>query len=201
MTASARSSAPSRGRGPDLRSPLVLDTRELGRRPGSMRRVQRGFDAPAGWQLGIVGVPEGAPVELDLRLESVMDGVLVTGTVSAPLTAECGRCLEPVSDEVVVDVQELFAYEQPEDDPEAPTVEGDLLDLDELVRDAVVLALPANPLCADDCAGLCAGCGGKLADLAPDHVHDTLDPRWDALRPVTSTQTSTPPASTTQTES
>ncbi|MDQ1746373.1 MAG: hypothetical protein QOD07_636 [Frankiaceae bacterium] len=165
----------------DPRSPLVLDTRELGRRPGSMRHVRRTVDAPADWALGLVRVPAGADVELDFRLEAVMEGVLVTGTADAPLAAECGRCLEPTTDRLTVDVQDLFGYERSPDDPEAPILDGDLLDLTGLLRDAVLLALPLNPVCSDDCPGLCPGCGGKLADLGPDHSHDTLDPRWAAL--------------------
>ncbi|MBV9096739.1 MAG: DUF177 domain-containing protein [Frankiaceae bacterium] len=173
------------------RSPLVLDTRELGRRPGSMRHVRRTVSAPADWALELVRVPEGADVELELRLEAVMEGVLVTGTADAPLAAECGRCLEPTGGRLTVDVQELFGYEPAPDDEEAPVLDGDLLDLTGLLRDAVVLALPLNPVCEDDCAGLCSGCGGKLADLGPDHVHDTLDPRWAALGAVASQTPST----------
>jgi len=165
----------------DPRSPLVLDTRELGRRPGSMRHARRTIPAPGDWALELVRVPEGADVELDLKLESVMEGVLVTGTGDAPLAAECGRCLEPTGGRLTVDVQELFGYERAPDDPEAPVLDGDLLDLTDLLRDAVVLALPLNPVCDDECAGLCPGCGGKLADLGPDHIHDNLDPRWAAL--------------------
>jgi uncharacterized protein len=185
----------------DPRSPLVLDTRELGRRPGSMRHARRTIPAPADWGLELVRVPAGADVELDLRLEAVMEGVLVTGTADAPLDAECGRCLEPVTDRLTVEVQELFGYEPAPDDPEAPVLEGDLLDLTELLRDAVVLALPINPVCADECAGLCAECGGKLADLDPDHTHDTLDPRWVALRAALTTDPTDPATDPTNTES
>src|SRR4051795_4712579 len=95
----------------DPRAPLVLDTRELGRRPGSMRRVQRTLAAPAGWGLELVEVPAGSDVDLDLRLESVLDGVLVSGVVRAAIRAECGRCLEPTEDALEVTVQELFAYD------------------------------------------------------------------------------------------
>jgi len=169
----------------DPRSPLVLDTRELGRRPGSMRHVRRTVPAPADWALELVRVPADAEVDLDLRLEAVMEGVLVTGTADAPLVAECGRCLEPATGRLVVDVQELFGYERSPDDPGAPTLDGDLIDLTDLLRDAVVLAFPLNPVCDDDCAGLCPGCGGKLADLGDDHNHETLDPRWAALSAIT----------------
>lgn len=168
----------------DPRKPLVLDTRELGRRPGSMRELRRPAVAPAG--LGIVdliGVPQGAELRLDLRLESVMEGVLVSGTVTAPVTGECGRCLEPVDDTLRVRVQELFAYQPDEDtDDDLPLMVGDLLDLEPVLRDAVVLALPLTPLCDEDCAGLCVDCGGRLDDLPADHGHDAHDPRWSALR-------------------
>ena len=165
----------------DPRSPFVLDTRELGRRPGSMRRVQRTAPAPADWALELVRVAEGADVELDLRLEAVMDGVLVSGSVRAPLQAECGRCLEPVEAVLDADVQELFAYDPADADDEVSVLNGDFLDLRPLLRDAVVLAMPVNPVCDDACAGLCATCGGRLAELPDDHAHDDLDPRWSKL--------------------
>jgi uncharacterized protein len=165
----------------DPRAPFVLDTRELGRRPGSMRRVQRTVPAPDGWGLELVRVPADSPVEVDLRLESVVDGVLVSGVVRAEVAAECGRCLEPVGARVDADVQELFAYEADAEDEDAPVLEGDFIDLEPLARDAVVLALPLNPVCGDDCSGLCAGCGEPLRDLEPDHTHDGTDPRWAAL--------------------
>src|SRR3954452_8576848 len=91
------------------RSPFVFDLRELGRRAGTLKEYRRSVPAPADLGLDIIGVPEGAPLDLELRLESVTEGVLVTGTVTAPLTGQCGRCLEPVSDELAVDVCELFA--------------------------------------------------------------------------------------------
>lgn len=170
----------------------MLDTRELGRRPGSQRTVSRTAEAPADLGIEILGVPEGSPVELDLRLEAVMEGVLVTGTASADLEGECARCLEPIEDTLTVDLQELFVYEdhaEPAgskggDDEEdgVSRLEGDLLDLEPLLRDAVVLALPFQPLCQEDCLGLCVECGARLTD-DPDHAHDEpVDPRWAALQ-------------------
>jgi uncharacterized protein len=169
----------------DPRAPLVLDTRELGRRPGSQREVFRTVPAPADLGIEVLGVPEGSPVELDLRLEAVMEGVLVTGTASAALTGECARCLEPISDELEVRFQELFVYDDQDVDPdeelEVSTLQDDLVDLEPLLREAVVLALPFQPLCTEDCPGLCAECGARLAQ-DPDHVHDApVDPRWAAL--------------------
>lgn len=148
-----------------------------------MRVVERTIPAPAGWGLELVEVPVGAEVHLDLRLEAVMDGVLVSGTVTAPVHAECGRCLEPVRDEVEVEVQELFAYEPAaaDGDDDVSLMTGDLIDIEPVVRDALVLGLPLNPVCDEDCAGLCAGCGEPLARLPEGHHHDHTDPRWAAL--------------------
>jgi uncharacterized protein len=171
----------------DPRAPLVLDTRELGRRPGSQRRVSLTAAAPADLGIEVLHVPEGSPVEFDLRLEAVMEGVLVTGSARADLTGECARCLEPLDDDVEVDFQELFAYEgsdtaTDDDEDDVSRLEGDLLDLEPLLRDAVVLALPFQPLCRDDCPGLCVRCGARLAD-DPDHQHDdAIDPRWATLQ-------------------
>jgi uncharacterized protein len=171
----------------------VLDIRELGRRPGSERRVTRTVPAPTGLGIEVLRVPEGSQVEIDLRLEAVMEGVLVTGSALVGLEGECVRCLEPISDDVEVRFQELFVYHDqgshrgdatpadPEDD-ETSRLEGDLLDLEPLLRDAVVLALPFQPLCEDDCPGLCTECGARLAD-DPGHAHEAaIDPRWAGLQ-------------------
>jgi len=173
----------------DPRAPLVLDTRELGRRPGSQREVSRTVPAPADLGIEVLRVPEGAPVELDLRTEAVVEGVLVTGTARAGLEGECARCLEPISDEIEVRFQELFVYDDREVDPdeelEVSKLQDDLVDLEPLLRDAVVLALPFQPLCEDDCPGLCVECGARLAD-DPDHTHgEPVDPRWAALATLT----------------
>jgi uncharacterized protein len=165
------------------RSGLVVDTRELGRRAGAMKVVRASVEAPAGLGISVVGVPSGSPIELDLRLESVVEGVLVSGSATVQVRGECVRCLGEVSDELEVDIQELYVYPGVEpDDDLASRLEGDLIDLEPLLRDAVVLGLPFQPLCREDCLGLCVECGGNLNDN-PGHRHGArLDPRWDALR-------------------
>jgi uncharacterized protein len=172
----------------DPRSPLVLDTRELGRRPGSMLRVRELAQASDDYGTEVIAVPKGSDLDLDLRLESVVEGVLVSGTVTATAVGQCVRCLDDVRREVVVDVQQLYAYpdQMPADaeDEEADVLDGDLIDFEPVLRDAVVLALPFQPVCRDDCPGLCSECGARLAD-DPGHQHDQVDPRWAALQSLT----------------
>ena len=182
---------PTPQRRPPERSPFVFDLRELGRRAGSLRDYRRSVPAPAGLGLDLVGVPEGAPLALDLRLESVTEGVLVTGTLTAPITGQCGRCLDPISDELSVDVCELFAYpdsatDETTEQDEIHRIDGDLLDVEPVVRDAVVLGLPWAPLCRPDCGGLCPTCGQRLDELPAGHAHEMIDPRWAALEKLKS---------------
>jgi len=168
---------------------LVLDTHELGRRPGAMRKVTRTVPAPADLGTDVMGVPEGTELDLDLRLESVLEGVLVSGTVRGVAAGECVRCLEAVSADVDADLQELFVYPgraQQEDEDEIREIEDELVDLEPAIRDAVVPALPFQPVCRDDCPGLCSECGARLAD-DPGHRHEVADPRWAALASLNDT--------------
>ena len=154
---------------------FVFDMRALGKRPGEFRDEKRTATAPDGLGSGLVLVPVGGDVDLDLRFEAVSEGVLVTGSAVAPLTGECARCLDPLTSTIEVSFQELYRYlpdpGEDEDDGEERFLDGDFLDLEPAFRDAVVLALPLSPLCRDDCPGLCVECGAKLADAGPDHGH------------------------------
>jgi len=169
----------------DPRSGLVLDTHELGRRAGAMKVVRATVEAPADLGVAVIGVPPGSPVELDLRLESVVEGVLVSGTAAVEVRGECVRCLGEVYGQVQVDIQELFVYPGAEPDNDlASRLQGDLIDLEPLLRDEVVLDLPFQPLCRNDCLGLCVECGANV-NKDPDHRHETdIDPRWEALRGI-----------------
>jgi len=170
-----------------------------------MEHLQRTVGAPADLGTDVIAVPEGTPVELELRLESVVEGVLVTGSAHATAAGACVRCLDPVSLELDVRFQELFAYADraahlhevgaDDDETEEHILEGDLFDLEGVLRDAVVPALPFKPVCRDDCPGLCSECGARLAD-DPDHHHDVIDPRWSALSALSS-EVTTPDPSTT----
>jgi uncharacterized protein len=158
----------------------VLDVSEFAHRPGSLRKLRLSVPAPAELGIVVVGIPVGADVELDLRLEAVIEGVLVSGTAWAPLVGECARCLDPIDSDVEVDIQELYAFEGAGTDEEELELAADLLDLEPALRSAVVLALPQAPLCREDCPGLCPECGARLAD-SPAHLHETTDLRWAAL--------------------
>ena len=177
------------------RGALVFDLRSLSRQAGSSRAETRTAPAPADLRLELAGVPEGSDVELNLKFEAVSEGVLVTGTATAPVTGECARCLGPVASTVTVSFTELYLYVEDRsraarfdaefaDDAgeEERFLDGDLLNLEPAFRDAVVLALPMSPLCREDCPGLCVECGAPLAEAGPAHQHnDQPDPRWAGL--------------------
>jgi uncharacterized protein len=175
------------GAHPDPASPWVIDTREVGRRPGSMRRYRRTAPAPAGLGYGeVIGVQEGTDIELELRAESVIEGVLVSGSATASVQGECARCLDEFGGEVTATFTELFAYPDSATDStteadEVSRIVGDLIDVRPVVHDALLLAMPQAPLCEPDCPGLCPECGGKRAELGPDHEHETIDLRWAGL--------------------
>jgi uncharacterized protein len=147
-----------------------------------MRKFTSTLPAPADLGVDMIGVPKDADVELDLRLEAVMEGVLVTGTAETPLSGECARCLDPTTSRLEVEFQELFFYTAEDAAEDDSLLDGDLLDLEPTFRDAVVLALPLSPVCREDCPGLCVECGIKLAEAGAGHRHEKVDARWAALR-------------------
>jgi uncharacterized protein len=171
---------------PDPGSPLVVNIARLGRRPGSMFAMHDTVASPARIGLELIGIAPGAPLDLDLRVESVSEGVLVSGTLSAPITGECSRCLTPFTERIDVDLTELFAYpdsltEATTEEDEVGRVINDFVDLGQPIVDAVGLELPFSPVCRTDCPGLCPKCGVALATAEPDHHHDDIDPRWAKL--------------------
>ena len=142
--------------------------------------------SPARIGLEMIGIASGAPLDLDLRVESVSEGVLVSGTLSAPITGECARCLTPFTERIDVDLTALFAYpdsltEATTEEDEVGRVVNDFVDLRQPIVDAVGLELPFSPVCRTDCPGLCPKCGVALATAEPDHHHDDIDPRWAKL--------------------
>jgi len=161
------------------RSPFVIGVHDLMHRPGEMREQELTIVVGERLGEGLVAVAEGDTLELRLRMESVHEGILVSAEASATAVGECGRCLRDIALPLEVDFQELFAYSSGEAfDSE---VHDDHVDLEPLVRDAVVLALPFQPVCRPDCPGLDPETGERLAD-APDYSpREDTDPRWSAL--------------------
>ncbi len=178
---------------------MVLDTKLVGRRPGTMHELTREVGAPSDFGTDVIRVEEGESLHLELRMESVLEGVLVTGSVSGTATGACVRCLDPLTQEVDGVFQELFAYADrhahhhevgDEDAAEEYWIEDGLIGLEPVLRDTVVPALPFQPVCRPDCPGLCSECGKPLAE-DPEHQHDTIDPRWAALTAIAEPPTTT----------
>ena len=170
-----------------------LNTYELPRRAGEMKEYALDIAAPEKVGIELIAVPAGEIIQLDARLESVAEGILLSAEIYAVATGECTRCLDPL--EIVIEkrIQELYLYEQKTDRRKgaAPVedfegvdeflMDGDTMDLEGPIRDAIVLSLPSNPLCSNTCEGLCSYCGGKWSELPTDHAHEVIDARWAAL--------------------
>jgi uncharacterized protein len=161
---------------------LAVDVRELLQRPGAHKHVV--VRAPlADLATPVASVPPDRPVTVDVEIESVVEGLLVTGTVAASAVVHCVRCLRDLDHELEVEVRELFALEPGADEDEGYAVlPGDRLPLDTMARDALVLGFPAFPLCRPDCAGLCPVCGADRNSLDCGHGGtEAIDPRWAGL--------------------
>ena len=161
-------------------SNFVIQVHDLMHRAGSMREISTSFKLDAQLGAGLAAVPKDATLSLDLRLESVHEGIYVSGVLKTKAKGECSRCLEPVSLPVEVDIQELFAYSlQVEDDL---VVQDEQIDLEQVIVDSVVLNLPFTPICNPNCLGLCSECGANLNDN-PNHAHEApIDSRWSELK-------------------
>lgn len=163
--------------------PFLLPVRDIVRRPGEMREHELDIPAPEKWGEGLVSIAADEPLEIDVRLESVHEGILVSGTVDTTATGVCGRCLTDIDEPVEVEFQELFAY--PGDEANDFDVQDDHVDLENLVRDAIVLSLPFQPVCQPDCLGLDPDTGEKLTERAGDEEQTPVDARWAALQQFT----------------
>jgi len=169
-----------------MSGPYVLNLRDVDRRAGSTRDFAMVVDVPEAFGNAVIGVPEGSELAIEGRLESLHDGILVTADIVGELAGECVRCLTPITRSLRVDFQELFAYSGASDFDYQ--IQGDELDLEQVVRDTVVPSLPFQPVCQEDCEGLCPQCGVRLLDH-PGHHHEVpVDPRWAALSGLVETE-------------
>jgi uncharacterized protein len=126
------------------------------------------------------------PIRADLRAESVVEGILATGGVRGGLDLQCARCLKSFDGEISLEVCELFVAPGHEGSTseDAYRVTGKEIHLEPMLRDAILLAMPLNPLCREDCAGLCAQCGRDLNSGTCDCTTEEVDPRWAALSSI-----------------
>lgn len=159
-------------------SPFVVNVATIIRKPGSMRELELDLGLPERMGEGVAKLDKGSPLEIDLKLETLHDGILASGAARGTMTAECVRCLDPIEEELEVDFAELFAYAQ--DEAFEYLVHDDTVDLEPPIRDAVVLALPFQPVCTPDCLGLDPATGEKLTEPLPE-PSESIDPRWAAL--------------------
>jgi uncharacterized protein len=160
---------------------LAVNVRELLNKPGAHKHVVQRSPLPD-MHTPVAWVEPDAPVVVDVEIASVVEGLLVTGQVSAGAKLQCARCLRTVDEEIRVDVQELFALHVRDAEDEGYAVlPDDRLPLDAMARDAIVLAFPAAPLCRADCAGLCQQCGADLNVTDCGHRRQVPDPRWAGL--------------------
>jgi uncharacterized protein len=189
------------------RSVFNFNTHDLPHRAGEMREHQLSLLLSEPLGVDLLAIKPGERIEVELRITSVDEGVLATGEITAVATGECGRCLDPITWPIDEAFTELFYYEtaasraaekgkkgaksiskreeKKDIDLEADELTfmiGDEIDLELPIRDAVILNLPVNPLCSDECPGLCQGCGEKWINLPADHAHNPEDPRWAALK-------------------
>jgi uncharacterized protein len=161
------------------KTPYTIDVRDLINRPGTLREQSIDIAVPEDLGEGLVAVKAGSTMEAELRLESMHEGILASVEVSARALGVCGRCLIDIDLPVQVEFQELFAYSL--DEAFEFEVHDDHVDLEPLIRDAVVLSLPFQPVCRPDCPGLDPETGLRLA-VAPElEPEETRDPRWSAL--------------------
>lgn len=179
-------------------SAWAVSVAQVASRPGQTKLIDAVFPAPSGIGDNIIGVREGADVSVTGSFDSIVDGLILTAHINAPVQAECTRCLKPIERDWGVDVTAFFPYDSPEDsrnnkeevdiiagedeseDTYPLSRDGAFADLEALLRDTLVEALPLQPLCRDDCRGLCPQCGIDLNEH-PDHHHETTDLRFAAL--------------------
>jgi uncharacterized protein len=159
---------------------IEIDVRDLVGHPGQSRPVR--VDEPVeGLNVGLAAVPEDAPVEAELLLESVVEGILVSGPLRGSMRLSCARCLKTFDRPFDVSVHELFISDRSDDGDEYPLATDGAIDIEPMVRDAVVLSMPFSPLCRPDCRGLCERCGGdrNLGECTCGPA--PADPRWEPL--------------------
>jgi uncharacterized protein len=160
-----------------MATPLIVNVVELLRWPGTTKDVVLSI-AATDLEFGESRISD-EPVDINLHLEALSNGVTVNGTTSATWAGECRRCLAPMSGRMTIELSEL--YQQIPDDSEAYVINNDQINLLPMVRENLLLAIPLGPLCREDCPGFCPHCGKDLSETACSCDNTVVDPRWAAL--------------------
>ena len=151
---------------------------ELLRRAGSIREIDRQIESEF-FKFDDSRIIASSQVDVALTLEALTDGIVVHGKLGAQWSSECRRCLKALTGRAEVEVQEL--YQSVISDPDAYPITGEQLDLLEMARENVLLAVPLAPLCRADCPGLCPQCGTDLQVETCSCTRAERDDRWAAL--------------------
>jgi uncharacterized protein len=159
----------------------LVDVRDLVGQPGARRTIEIA-EAVEGLRTELAFVPEGRPVSARLHMESVVEGVLASGALSGPMVVRCARCLASSERPFQVEARELFSPGAGPTEDEYPLTDG-FVDLEPMIRDTVLLAMPMAPLCRPDCLGLCPRCGGDR-NLDECACEPEVDPRWAGLSAI-----------------
>ena len=160
-------------------NPLLVNAAELLRRPGTDRKIELAVPLIDLDVVDATRFPDDAEVAVQLRLDSLSDGIVVDGVLRTPWIGVCRRCLVDTSGVAESDVREL--YQKVVTAIDAFEIVGEQLDLRPLVRELVLLDAPSTPLCRPDCAGLCPTCGVDRNKETCSCEPPPVDPRWSAL--------------------
>jgi uncharacterized protein len=160
--------------------PLRVNAVELLRQPGAVRDVDVTLDPS---DIDVAHERLTGPVTASIRLVALNDGIEASGTVSAPWSTVCRRCLTEIEGVAVAEFEELHrpVREGEIEDPEVVPIEGGQLDLTPAVRETILLELDTERLCRDDCAGLCPVCGADRNEVDCGCDTTVRDERWAAL--------------------
>lgn len=169
---------------------ISISIADLGSADGSAKEIDLHTQAPANFGVPLIGVEQGSDIHINARMQLTSDGILVQGDAAATAVGQCARCLRDISRDMDEEFAELVFFPQAkarlleEGDEEAEDlleVVDQEVDLEPIVRDALILAMPLSPLCKPNCRGLCPICGQRWDDLPADHHHDVVDTRFSVL--------------------
>lgn len=176
---------------------LILSLLDQPIEAGSRTEFAMDWTVPEGWETKVLRLPQGTVVPLDVAITTIDDGVVVEVTGSATLIGECVRCLDPIEIVQPIESSEVFVYDdsrltmkktvseiesEGDDLDKELLINRDSIDLEPVLRDAILSEAPLDPVCSEDCLGICVHCGVLLRDAEPGHNHVFLDPRFSALK-------------------